>query len=61
MVHSKEKILEALHIIKDECDACGSTCEGCPFRLSEQCQITYSSPNSWDINDEDVEVWKGLL
>lgn len=61
MVHSKEKILEALHIIKDECEASGRDCDNCPFYGYEECQLTYSPPSNWRINDENIEVWRGLL
>ena len=63
MKHSQEEILKALHIIKDECRVCGASCdEKCPFMGADgDCLITYESPCEWDINDDSVTVWKGLL
>ena len=63
MKHSPEEILKALHVIKDECRECGGGCaEKCPFTSAEgDCLITYDSPYDWDINDDSITIWKGLL
>ena len=54
MKHTKEEIINALKIIKDECD--NTNCVDCPFRdfykIGEhQCKLHQQSPCDWEIND----------
>lgn len=61
MKHTEKEILDALHIIKDECsehDSCGETC---PFSIGTSCLMLKKTPNNWTINDDSVSTWKGLL
>lgn len=63
MKHTKEEILNALQIIKDECY--GTRCYQCPFGDTEvntpqiKCRITRNSPNDWKIAERE-EKWKAL-
>jgi hypothetical protein len=53
MEHTKEEILNALHIIRDECIK-NTNCERCPFRLeSHRCYIQNIRPNVWKIKRND--------
>lgn len=55
-----KKLIEALHVVQDECrkhcDACGE----CPMydEAEQVCSVTDLKPNYWSINDE---AWKVLL
>ena len=64
MKHSKEEIINALKIIKDECASYEDYCYKCPF-YNEQydcCEITDGGgfPSDWIINDT-TERWNALL
>ena len=61
MKHTKEEILNALHVIKDECGEYERCDERCPFNANDECLVNINAPNYWKINDDGVEVWKGLL
>lgn len=57
MKHTKEEILNALHIIKDTCSE--FDCVLCPFRsIDTSCIIQDEPPKDWDINDNDT--WRAL-
>lgn len=63
MKHTKEEILNALHIIKETCEEYDVENEReCPFYggKSGECAVMCTQPELWHIND-DVEAWKGLL
>jgi len=54
----REKILNALRVIKDTCK--GHSCDGCPLRNNEYgCYITTRIPNHWEIRDEP-EKWRAF-
>lgn len=57
--HTKEQILNALHVIKDECSE-HERCNECVFSRNDDCLLD-KCPDEWNINDENVSVWKGLL
>lgn len=59
MKRTKEEILNALHIIKETCEECVD-CDICPFEKNKDCLIEIP-PYNWKINDEYLELWKGLL
>ena len=62
MKHSQEEILKALRVIKEICNENGYCEETCPFESEKHaCLITHNYPGNWNINDESVTVWKGLL
>ena len=57
------KLIEELHVIKDECakhEKVGVYCKECPMysEESEQCLVTSEYPSFWSINDN---VGKALL
>ena len=63
MKHTKEEILNALQIIKDEC--IGSRCEQCSFGASDAlygtfCKLKWSNPEYWIIKGEEETVWRAL-
>lgn len=63
MKHTKEEILHALQIIKDECY--GTPCWQCPFGDTEvntsqiKCRIVRKNPSHWKIAEREEE-WKAL-
>lgn len=59
MKYSKEKILEALHVVKETCDEFEPCSDDCPFNRVGDCLITIDNPSNWRIND--MGLWKGLL
>ena len=61
MKHTKEEILNALHVIKDECEENDDCSDGCPFEKNGGCVIQDNYPVVWKINDGSPETWKGLL
>lgn len=61
MKHTKEEILNALHIIKDTCNENGFACDSCPFYNEEEklCWINGYRPDHWTFN-EQKEVWRAF-
>lgn len=60
MKHTKEEILNALHVIKDICQDESMECDNCPFGNEESlCLIKSSIPTNWIINEED-NVWRAF-
>ncbi len=50
-----KKLIEALHVIQDECAKNERGCKTCPLSSSEQsdyCALSESTPMQWKINDE---------
>lgn len=60
MKHTREEILNALHIIKDTCDEINDgDCPKCPFCDKQwNCIICKQSPHYWDIKDD--EPWRAF-
>ena len=61
MRHTREEIINALNVIKDECDACD---DGyymkCPFyKVNRGCLINKICPSDWNIVTEE-EAWRAL-
>lgn len=54
-----KKLIEALHVIQEECNKYDKECYDCPlFSEKERCCMVTEQPDSWKINDE---VQKALL
>lgn len=63
MKHTKEEILNALQIIKDECEV-SAGCRKCPLGdndvlLGTFCRLKRSNPVDWIIKEEET-VWRAL-
>ena len=60
MKHTKEEILNALKIIKEECYH--AACKECPFGERDGGCLTQDHvPESWSIEDEEPEqVWRAF-
>ncbi len=63
MKHTKEEILNALQIIKDECKENG-ICRMCPFgdngiQHGTYCRLKQSNPADWIIQEEK-NLWRAL-
>lgn len=59
MKHTREEILNALHVIKDICDDETIDCYNCPFGNDENlCRIKDRIPANWRIKDE--EIWRAF-
>ena len=61
MKHTQEEIINALKVIKDECDAIDDGyCMKCPFfKVDRGCLIYKTFPKDWNIVAEE-EVWRAL-
>ena len=62
MIHTKEAIINALEVIKSECDS--TECEKCPFgrrnsHHSYECVINKGIPEDWVITKEEP-TWRAL-
>lgn len=56
----REKLIEALQVIKDTCDK-NNVCEQCPLAESNgNCLVCDNQPCDWKIND-DNKVWRALV
>ena len=55
-----KKLIEALHVVQDECKKHERECDVCPLfsKTARVCAITDVEPDFWKINDE---VQKALL
>lgn len=63
MKHTKEEIVAALRVIKDECASQnGAACTLCPFFIKGKgCSIGNKLPQSWDIVDiEPEKTWRAF-
>lgn len=63
MKHTKEEIINALRIIKDECAT--TNCEDCPFGdlnyiSATHCKLKRVNPVDWEINDIPPQTWRAL-
>lgn len=63
MKHTKEEILNALQIIKDECE--DTDCCDCPFGFKDgipyRCMLkTDAIPEEWRIKNEKDSVWRAF-
>lgn len=59
MKHTKEEILNALQIIKDECNC--RVCRMCPFSHNgSECTIQNFVPEDWQIKMEKDSEWKAF-
>lgn len=63
MKHTKKEILDALKIIKEECE--GDECNTCPFgrkksNLTYECVLLHTLPEEWDIADDEPEIWRAF-
>ena len=66
MKHTKEEIINALKVIKDECDShncgneCEDSCEECCFsNFQLGCVFREKYPFRWKINEKE-DVWRAF-
>ena len=62
MKHTKEEIIEALHVIQDECKE--HNCLDCPLgdvdpEEGKRCKLMRSEPAKWKIHKQE-EHWRAL-
>jgi hypothetical protein len=57
MKHTKEEILNALNIIRDECECHVEGCGACPFYVKHTCMIKIGVPSGWRLNNDIPELW----
>ena len=56
---NNEEIINALKIIKNECNS-RMICDNCPFSdKNRKCKILHIIPSEWDINEE-TDAWRAL-
>lgn len=59
MKHTKEEIINALNVIKDEC--AGTNCRACPFgTYDEKCRLKAHTPSGWEIEPLPPATWRAL-
>lgn len=59
MKHTKEEIINALNVIRDEC--IGTNCIDCPFASGVgDCRLIERSPSRWDIAELEPKKWRAL-
>lgn len=59
MKHTKEEIINALKVIRDECQE-AEECAKCPFSSQDgDCKLE-EAPNTWAISDGKPPVWRAL-
>lgn len=59
MKHTKEEIINALKVIKDECR--GTSCVDCSLGNNVgDCRLSARSPAHWDIAEFEPEPWRAL-
>lgn len=51
-----DKLIEALKVIKEECEKNDFSCESCPLECGGDCGLVMSEPRNWKI-----EVKKKLI
>lgn len=59
MKHTKEEIVNALKVIKEECMANNCYCAECSF-YNHGCAIRDDDPCSWQIADTEPETWRAF-
>ncbi len=60
MKHTKEEIINALKVIKDECEN-NSDCIDCPFGAGNcNCKLKEHVPSHWKIVELKPETWRVL-
>ena len=62
MKHTKEEIINALKVIKDECAEFDDDCQACPFYSYEDgCKIANIEPWKWKLAElPPPEKWRAL-
>ena len=60
MKHTKEEILNALKVIRDECEHHVEGCGPCPFYVNHTCMIQIGIPSSWRLNNAIPEFWRAF-
>jgi hypothetical protein len=60
MKHRKEEILNALKIIRDECEYHVEGCGACPFYVNHTCMIKIGVPSGWRLNNDIPELWRAF-
>lgn len=64
MKHTKEEIINALKVIKEEC--ADHACLDCPFFVPKQrdtassCRIKNDAPQAWNITENKPETWRAF-
>ena len=54
----KQKILDALALIKDICKESG--CDECPFRINDCCAVRRVMPSQWSLNQPPEAIWRAF-
>lgn len=56
MKHTTEEVLQALQVIKDECDEQQNLCTDCPFYINYTCKIVTNEPHDWNLRIKKVVI-----
>ncbi len=57
-LHTATEIVNALHVIKEECEYCEG-CEQCVF-YKDGCMFETERPANWNINNAPPEDWRAF-
>ena len=58
-MNDREKILDALKVIKDTCD--DSDCKTCPLANNHEiCLVQAQTPALWDVKGDEEVVWRAF-
>ena len=60
MKHTKEEIIGALKVIRDDCEYHVECCGDCPFYVNNTCMIQIGIPSSWRLNNAIPEFWRAF-
>ena len=60
MKHTKEEIINALKIIKEECEYHAIGCGTCPFYVNHTCMVKIGVPIIWRLNNDIPETWRAF-
>ena len=59
MKHTKEEIIGALKIIKEECEAHSNSCVDCPL-YGHGCGVLDDIPSGWSLADPEPKTWRAF-
>lgn len=60
MKHTKEEIIGALKVIKEECEAHPRSCIDCPLCV-RGCEVAHNGiPSAWQIAELEPEIWRAF-
>jgi hypothetical protein len=56
MKHTREEILKAVQVIKDECEEADTNCKGCRMKINGDCLFDLTVPCAFDLDNVGKEA-----